>query len=92
MLMITIFGLIGVAEEQSGDASLFANALTRSVLVSTERCFGFECVRAKDEAKASATKRLERQSVMSLMLVIFQAYYCGKTAVRMQVADDPLNI
>jgi hypothetical protein len=89
MLMMTIFGLMGVADEQSGDASLFANALTRSWLVSTERCFGFECVRAKDEAKALAAKRLERQRVMSFMLVMFRVCCHEKTALSVQVADDP---
>jgi len=88
--MITIFGLMGVAEEQSGDASLFANAVTRSWLVSTERCFGFVWVRAKDEAKAPAAKRLEKQRVMSFMLVIFRVCYHGKTALDMQVTDDHL--
>jgi hypothetical protein len=92
MLMMTIFGLMGVADEQSGDASLFANALTRSWLVSTERCFGFECVRAKDEARASAAKRLERQRVMSFILVMFRVCYHGKSALSMQVVDDHLNI
>jgi hypothetical protein len=78
MLMMTIFGLMGVADEQSGEASLFANALTRSWLVNTERCFGFECVRAKDEAKASAAKILERQRVMSFMLMMSRVCYHGK--------------
>jgi hypothetical protein len=89
MLMMTIFGLMGIADEQSGDASLFANALTRSWLVSTQRCFGFDCVRAKDEAKASAAKRLERQRVMSFMLVMFRVCFHEKTALSVQVADDP---
>jgi hypothetical protein len=93
MLMITIFGLMGVADEQSGDASLFANALTRSGLVSTERCFGFECVRAKDEAKALAAKSPERQREISLMLAMFLVYCYEKIALSMlEVADDQLNI
>lgn len=82
MLMMTIFGLMGVAVEHSGDASLFANALTRSGLVSTERCFGFECVRAKDEAKASAAKILERQRVMSFILMMFRVCYHAKECAR----------
>ena len=61
MLIITILGLMGAADEQSGDASLFANALRRAVLVSAERCFGLEAVRAKDEAKVLTTNRLDMQ-------------------------------
>lgn len=69
--MMKILGLMGAAEEQSDDASLFVNALRRAGLVDTERCFGFNEVRAKDEARALATKRLERQKGMSFMLTVF---------------------
>jgi hypothetical protein len=91
MLMMTIFGLIGVVEEQSGDASLFANALLLTGLVSTERCTGFECERAKDEADALAAKRPARPRTVSFMLAMYEAHYCGETALSMQVADDDLN-
>jgi hypothetical protein len=92
MLMMTIFGLIGAVEEQSGDASLFANALLLTGLVSTERCTGFECERAKDEADALAAKRPARPRIVSFMLAMYEVHCCGETALSMQVADDDLNI
>jgi hypothetical protein len=81
MLMMTIFGLIGDVEEQSGDASLFANALLLTGLVSTERCTGFECERAKDEANALAANRPARPRMVSFMLAINEVYCCGEIAL-----------
>jgi hypothetical protein len=74
MLMMTIFGLMGVVEEQSGDASLFANALLLTGLVSTERCTGLECERAKDEADALAAKKPARPRIVSFILAMYEVY------------------
>lgn len=71
MLMIKILGLTGAAEEQSDDASLFVNALRRAELAGTERCFGLKGVRAKDEARALATNRLDIQRETTFMLTEF---------------------
>lgn len=71
MLMMNILGLTGAVEEHSGDASLFVNALRRAWFAWTERCAGLKEARAKDEAKASAAKRLEIHRKMNFMLTVF---------------------
>jgi hypothetical protein len=71
MLMMNILGLTGAVEEHSGERSLFVNALRRAWFACTERCVGLKEARAKDEAKASATKRLEMHREINLMLTVF---------------------
>lgn len=71
MLMMNILGLTGAVEEHSGDESLFVNALRRAWFACTERCVGLKEARARDEAKASATKRLEMHREINLMLTVF---------------------
>lgn len=70
MLMMKNFGLIDRVGEQRVDTSLLANVLRCATSLDLPRFFDLTEVRAKDEANASATKRVERQREMSFMFSV----------------------